>query len=234
MFDISSLLGAIGISLLGFFLFAKFVTHLMKRRAQKQEQDQIEKDLRMKRLELISKGIETKKYDLEQEDVMLDQNKSGSSCNEMTLVGNQTTTQTCHEGSSTRREKLQCDGASLNSASSTEVQNNSNDATCYSHNHTTSSFEGKIVKNKVEINDEECPICLESFEIGQELSWSRQNKCYHIFHTQCITPWLMTRYDCPCCRTSLLDDVAVSFLKESNIIENSNDGNSNLADDDRV
>lgn len=52
----------------------------------------------------------------------------------------------------------------------------------------------------------ECSICLERFEPGEQLSWSKDLKCHHIFHTDCLQPWLMTNDDCPCCRTLFFDE----------------------------
>ena len=52
----------------------------------------------------------------------------------------------------------------------------------------------------------ECSICLERFEPGEQVSWSKELKCHHIFHTDCLQPWLMTNDDCPCCRTLFFDE----------------------------
>mmetsp|Transcript_15865 Transcript_15865/g.19349 ORF Transcript_15865/g.19349 Transcript_15865/m.19349 type:complete len:401 (+) Transcript_15865:187-1389(+) len=51
-----------------------------------------------------------------------------------------------------------------------------------------------------------CTVCLERFEVGEELSWSKDLKCLHIFHSECLIPWLMKHDDCPCCRTSLFNE----------------------------
>jgi len=47
-----------------------------------------------------------------------------------------------------------------------------------------------------------CPICLESFRIGDCVAWSlRLMTCNHVFHTDCIQEWLgKSQFDCPCCR----------------------------------
>ena len=57
----------------------------------------------------------------------------------------------------------------------------------------------------------ECPICLEPFEKGQDLSRSQRRKCYHTFHAECLEPWLMKHDDCPCCRAI--------FIEESTLLE---------------
>ncbi len=51
-----------------------------------------------------------------------------------------------------------------------------------------------------------CSICLENFETGDCLAWSTELRCMHVFHSNCLTPWLMTNDDCPICRTSLIKD----------------------------
>lgn len=54
------------------------------------------------------------------------------------------------------------------------------------------------------IQDEECSICLCEYEAGDQVSWSRNIKCPHVFHYECIKPWLMEQSECPICRSDLL------------------------------
>lgn len=49
-----------------------------------------------------------------------------------------------------------------------------------------------------------CMICLEPYLIGEEVSWSRDLKCRHVFHHECIMEWLMEHDECPCCRAEHL------------------------------
>ena len=60
-------------------------------------------------------------------------------------------------------------------------------------------------------DNNECPICLEVFEDGQDLSQSQKRKCHHMFHAECLELWLMKHDDCPCCR--------VIFIEESTLLE---------------
>jgi len=54
--------------------------------------------------------------------------------------------------------------------------------------------------------DMECSICLDVFEPGDKLSWSRTLRCEHVFHEECLKPWLMTNDECPYCRTKIIGD----------------------------
>ena len=45
-----------------------------------------------------------------------------------------------------------------------------------------------------------CNICLESFEVGQKVSWSKEG-CQHVYHYDCILPWaILGHVRCPVCR----------------------------------
>ena len=86
---------------------------------------------------------------------------------------------------------------------------------CYNKLRETISINNNNVRrnNRIDINnlntlllceelpDESCSICLEEFKTGDNI---KKLNCTHIFHKECLEPWLNNNINCPMCRTDIL------------------------------
>ena len=49
-----------------------------------------------------------------------------------------------------------------------------------------------------------CAICWTGYQDGGTLCSSPNKECSHVYHEDCVLPWLMKRSDCPMCRADFL------------------------------
>lgn len=53
----------------------------------------------------------------------------------------------------------------------------------------------------IDLGENLCPICIEPFQVGEGVAWSRLGHCRHAFHYDCLLPWLVMGHTlCPVCR----------------------------------
>lgn len=74
---------------------------------------------------------------------------------------------------------------------------------------------GKEKKEEEEEEDFECPVCLSVYEEGEEVR--KLPQCKHYFHVLCIDMWLFSHFDCPICRTPVLDNSLHAFIESGRI-----------------
>jgi hypothetical protein len=57
---------------------------------------------------------------------------------------------------------------------------------------------------KSESSVPKCPVCWEAYAENDKICWSRNPRCNHAFHVECIKLWLLTHARCPVCRNKYL------------------------------
>jgi E3 ubiquitin-protein ligase RNF115/126 len=62
----------------------------------------------------------------------------------------------------------------------------------------------KCLAKDVNVDDDHmCSICKDAFEVNQKAIYLT---CKHLYHEECILPWLKERNSCPTCRFELPTD----------------------------
>jgi hypothetical protein len=59
---------------------------------------------------------------------------------------------------------------------------------------------------KQDVDNAECPICLEIYIPGDTICVSKVAECDHVFHQVCVSEWLSKHGHCPLCRIDLMSE----------------------------
>ena len=98
----------------------------------------------------------------------------------------------------------------INNNSSSIIENENTQATdtnnnTTSNNETNTAVEGERSSFEAPeyLSSSMCSICIDDFEDGEKIVMLP--RCQHLFHRECIRPWLMERQGCcPLCKTPVL------------------------------
>ncbi|ESQ47889.1 hypothetical protein EUTSA_v10021059mg [Eutrema salsugineum] len=61
----------------------------------------------------------------------------------------------------------------------------------------------KVTKDMLKSEMNQCAVCMDEFEDGSDV---KQMPCKHVFHQDCLLPWLQLHNSCPVCRYELPTD----------------------------
>ncbi|KAL9556353.1 hypothetical protein MBANPS3_001904 [Mucor bainieri] len=86
------------------------------------------------------------------------------------------------------------------------------------------SLQKRPLTDKEKSQETDCAVCKDQFESQEQVI---ELPCEHIFHDECIKPWLKLNSTCPVCRHSVLPDQQ----EHDNNSNNSNAGNNNGPND---
>jgi len=98
---------------------------------------------------------------------------------------------------------------------------------------SSGEINGNLSNDSPELSGTEaaCAICMEDYEEGDEICWSHNERCSHVFHRECIMEWLVRHDDCPCCRLNFLslnddsENIIAQHDEAGGVSENNNGSN---------
>eukprot|EP00531_Pseudo-nitzschia_arenysensis_P007504 CAMPEP_0116142334 /NCGR_PEP_ID=MMETSP0329-20121206/14855_1 /TAXON_ID=697910 /ORGANISM="Pseudo-nitzschia arenysensis, Strain B593" /LENGTH=444 /DNA_ID=CAMNT_0003637567 /DNA_START=104 /DNA_END=1438 /DNA_ORIENTATION=- len=89
-----------------------------------------------------------------------------------------------------------------------------------------------------EDDEDVCPICLDNFEVGDTVMFSRHHEsmCAHVFHEECLLQWLLQQREneCPTCRACFIADHETNSIVSSSPSTADTNENSILESDEET
>ena len=61
-----------------------------------------------------------------------------------------------------------------------------------------------MISNNKDVTSK-CYLCLMDYAKGDEVAFSKNEKCTHRYHKDCILEWCMKRTACPCCKEEFIE-----------------------------
>eukprot|EP00762_Andalucia_godoyi_P004973 ANDGO_01454.mRNA.1 putative E3 ubiquitin-protein ligase RHG1A len=95
---------------------------------------------------------------------------------------------------------------------------------------TKEAIDGHSLKFKVDskssLKNQDCPVCLDKFQEGQEV---RTLQCFHSFHADCIDQWLKNIKNCPVCKVDIDADFSLESDQPHQHVSSSSSSSSSAA-----
>jgi len=128
------------------------------------------------------------------------------------------------------------------------IEETKEDSQCLSATAVTAPVTTAAITTFDGFDDDEdvCPICLDNFEVGDTVMFSRNNSCAHVFHEECLLQWLLEQREneCPTCRACFIaspkKDLAtsssssVTTLSDGNTTSELDEATDSLADTEAI
>lgn len=84
-----------------------------------------------------------------------------------------------------------------------------------------------VTEGLLSIDEAQCSVCMDTFQMG---TVAKKMPCSHVYHKDCILPWLELHNSCPVCRYELpTDDPDYEHYKAPRTVSGEVEGNSSVS-----